>query len=682
MPEFFNISVDKCLRRIGGQSKELEDQVAKAEEYLKTSNEAGKSLNCKQFFENVLQPIEVADSKLFTTWGLSRTLYQANDMIFPPRNYFAIHSRARRASVAKYRSRPIYETIQRLQKQQDSDGVTAEQKHVMDEYVKKSKVNGLDLTADLQEELDYRSLRLTQEQITYESKIHVANEHFFHTINDYGVMQSFPSDFIQHAAADSKNPLNGPWKVRLLRHTVDNFLTYCPDRELRWNIWKSDTQKASRQVRSDLDNGIHIEYIRDHRARIRELLGYKSHAEMRRTSLDLLNAENPEAIHDQLRKHAKPKQQQELETLSDFASQNGSTSLFEEYDVLYWNRKYNIAVNRYDANLIQEYFPINTVFTGLFDLAERLFSIKIKERSKVECWNRSTKFFDVFDTRANASADPIGGFFLDPFTTSDEYPRYEQPNGFVIPIREHSKIFNSKPLLSLVLNFSTQLSGKSHTLKLDQVATVFGAFGQLLMKLLNESNYREVAGLTNVSYVNDHVCYNVFRNLLFHGGILKQISKHVETSNPLTDEHIQAIQTQKLTLAGYNLCTELFKSSLDLELSTTDNFWLDCLRKNYSKFSYFPIVKTDARICSMFDVVMGNWSGCYYGSIYSEMLAADIYKDFENALNKNGDATIAEVGQRFRQTYLSVGSNMNAVESFKSFSGREPSINAYVSNLN
>lgn len=671
------------MRRIGGQSKALEDQVAKAEEYLKTANEAGKPVNSKQFFESVLQPIEIADSKLGTTWGLSRTLYQANDVVFPPRNYFSIHSRARQASVAKYRSRSIYETILRLQKQQENGGITAEEKHVMDEYVKKSKVNGLALTSDEQEELDYRSLRLAQEQITFESKIHVANEHFFHTITDYGVMQSFPSDFIRYAAADSKNPLSGPWKIRLLRHTVDNFLAYCPDRELRWNVWKSDTQKASRQVRPELDNGLHIETIRDHRDRIRELLGYKSHAEMKRTSFDLVNTENPETIHDQLRKHAKPKQQQEMETLADFAAQNGSTApLFEEYDVLYWNRKYNIAVNNYDTNLIQDYFPINTVFTGLFDLAERLFSIKISERANVECWNRTTKFFDVFDTRENASADPIGGFFLDPFTTSDEYPQYERPAGFVIPIRDHSKKYKSKPLLSLVLNFSAPLSGKPHTLKLDEVKAVFGAFGQLLMKLLNESDHREVAGLTNVSYVNDHVCDHVFKNLLFHGSVLKQISKHVETSNSLNDEHIQAIQAQRLTLAGYNLCTELFKSSLDIELSTTANFWLDCFRRNYSKYSYFQIDKRDARICSMFDVVMGNWSGCYFGSIYSKMLAADVYRDFENALNENGDASISEVGQRFRRTYLSLGSNKNSVESFKNFSKREPSIDAYVKNLN
>lgn len=675
------------MRRVGGQAKQLEERVVKGEELLKATTDAGKPLTATEFFENVLHPIEEADNELAVTWGLSRTLYQANDVPFAAKHYFSLHQRARRATMSRFNSRPIFESVKHLLRSHDTNNteLSAEQKRLLDVYAMKSKVCGLSLGTEFEQgELQYRCQQLVQEQITYESKIHVAIDHFFHTITDYGVVQSCPPELLQKIAEDSKNPLAGPWKVQLKPFIVDNFLAYCPDRDLRWNIWKSNTQKASRQVRTELDNGLHVEGIRDHRDRIRELLGYKNHVEVKRETLFLTDTMKPETLLEQLKAHAKPKQKQEIAALSDFAMQSGfAAPLFEEYDVAYWKRKYNITVNKYDENLIQEYFPVGKVFSGLFELTERLFNVRIVERpvKKLERWHSLVKSFDVFDIGPNASSDPIGSFFLDAFSASLENFRYEQPNGVVVPIREHSQSLGSDPLVSWIFNFSRPLYGKAHTLSLNEVQEVFASFGNLLQKLLNQSNYRELAGFFNVEYVNDVVCSQVFTDLLYNSEVLRQISEHISTQEPLNDDHIRAIQAQRRTLVGYNLCTELFKSSLDLELYTTQNFWLECQRKNYGKYSPFEMDKRDARLCSMYDVVVGNWSGCYHGLLYSRLLAAEIYKDFDGAIKSNEAATMSEVGKQFRQTFLSLGSNANPLDTFKRFAGREPTVDEFVSHL-
>lgn len=688
LPDFKNISVEKCMRRIGGQSKLLEEQVVRAEELLKASADAGKPLAAAEFFENVLRPIEEADKELSITWGLSKTLYHANDVPFATKHYFSLHQRARRATMSRFYSRPIYESVKQLLQSHDTDAaqLSREQKRVLDVYALKSKVCGLNLTAEFEQgELQYRSQQLVQEQVTYESKVYVAIDHFFHTITDYGVVQAFPPEMLQSIATDSKNPLSGPWKVQLKAYMVDNFLAHCPDRDLRWNVWKSNTQKASRQVRTELDNGIHVETIRDHRNRIRELLGYKDHVQLKRETFHLEHTMEPEALLAQLKTHAKPKQKQEMGALTDFAKQSGFASpLFEEYDVAYWCRKYNVAVNKYDQHLIQEYFPVGKVFTGLFGLAERLFGVRIVERpvKKLDRWHSLVKYFDVFDTSAdNASADPIGGFFLDAFSASQETVRYERPHGVVVPIREHSKPLASQPLLSWIFNYSLPLHGKAHTLTLNEVETVFATFGNLLQKLLNESNHRELAGFVNVEYANDVVCSHVFADLLYNDEVLRQISEHISTREPLNDDHIRAIQAQRHTLVGHNLCTELYKSSLDLELHTTQNFWLDCQRKNYGKYLPFEMDKRDARLCSMFDVMIGNWTGCYHGLLYSRLLAADIHKDFEQAIQSNETARLSEVGRQFRRSFLSLGSNASPLDTFRRYAGRDPKLDAFTKQL-
>lgn len=61
----------------------------------------------------------------------------------------------------------------------------------------------------------------------------------------------------------SKEPSRGPWTVTLHPQVKTQFLEYCPDRELRWNVWQAATRLASQHgVRSELNNSVCLETIR------------------------------------------------------------------------------------------------------------------------------------------------------------------------------------------------------------------------------------------------------------------------------------------------------------------------------------------------------------------------------------------------------------------------------------
>lgn len=684
IPDFANVSIDRCIRRIGNQATALECEVKKGEEYLQQVTDSGKHLTLNDFFDNILEPIETTDKELVVSWGLAKTILHGNNVVFPTKSFLSLHQRARKANLSKYRSRPIYEAIKILR---TSDDLTIEQKRLLDMYLLEGKLGGLDVTKDYdQGELEYRQLKLSEEMITYESKTYVAIDHFKHTISDYSLLQAAPSEFLQAVAVDAKHPMNGPWTINLKPHILKSFLAYCPDRAQRWNVWQADCKKASRQVVTELDNSGHLEWIRDHRNRIRELLGYQSHVDLKRNRLLLNGTEKPQTILNELRAYAKPSQQKEISTLGDFAVHSGFPHpLLEEYDIPYWSRKYNITVCKYDANLIQEYFPVHKVFNGLFELSEKLFGIKIVERNDetVSRWHQHVKYYEVFDTiKSNLRSDsskPIGGFFLDVNSSIDDDDRYAEPAGFVVPIREHCNRTNDTPLVSLIFNFNAPLDGKPHTLKLNEVQIVFSKFANALQKLLNQSNYRELSGLINIEYINDKVCSSVLSNLLYRSDVLKSISEHISTKEPLTNEHIQAIQDQRLALAGYNLSRELFKSALDFELYTTQEFWLEVTRKLYAKYLIFNLDKRDSRLLSMLDIVVGNWSGSYFGLVWSDLMAAEICDAFEKQWTN--DESIAKVGQRFRDTFLASGSNTDSSEQFRNFYGRDPASEALVTRL-
>ena len=59
------------------------------------------------------------------------------------------------------------------------------------------------------------------------------------------------------------------------------------------------------------------------------------------------------------------------------------------------------------------------------------------------------------------------------------------------------------------------------------------------------------------------------------------------------------------------------------------------------------------------------------------MLSADAYAAFEEAAAARGGSTLdVETGRRYRQAILEAGGSRPAMESFKAFRGREPSIEA------
>jgi oligopeptidase A len=74
-------------------------------------------------------------------------------------------------------------------------------------------------------------------------------------------------------------------------------------------------------------------------------------------------------------------------------------------------------------------------------------------------------------------------------------------------------------------------------------------------------------------------------------------------------------------------------------------------------------------------IFAGGYSAGYYSYKWAEVLSADAWAAFEET-SQTGGVLNVETGRRYRQTVLEAGGSRPAMESFKAFRGREPSIDA------
>jgi oligopeptidase A len=74
-------------------------------------------------------------------------------------------------------------------------------------------------------------------------------------------------------------------------------------------------------------------------------------------------------------------------------------------------------------------------------------------------------------------------------------------------------------------------------------------------------------------------------------------------------------------------------------------------------------------------IFAGGYAAGYYSYKWAEVLSADAYAAFEETMNKEGLPSI-ETGRKYRQAILETGGSRPAIESFRAFRGRDPSLDA------
>lgn len=606
-------------------------------------------------------------------------------------------------------SKTLYRLLhKKLQTQYSSSGSDASEakQRAVELAVRRAELAGVGLSAAAAEAYNSASIALADAAQKFDNNTIDSTAAYALTLTQQSEVEGLPAGLREQYAASARaaghagaTAESGPWRVGLSVDAVRPFLAHASHRGLREQLHRAFVTRAST---GEHDNTPLIRRILELRQSQAELLGYPHHAAV---SLAAKSAGTPGDVLrmlDRLREKAYPAAQKELAALQAFAEARGHTGPLRQWDIAYWSEASRKALYDVDEEEVRAYFPLETVMSGMFDLLQQLFGVRMQQvptqaEGPGSVWHPDVKLYEVL--RSGSASGSAGGagasggergervaqFYFDAFARSGT-----KRGGAWMDIclqRTANPALRGEgearlPVAYLTCN-STGGAGAGGgadsipTLRHSEVTTVLHEMGHGLQHMLTRVNEGDVSGLSGVEWDTVELPSQCIEEFSFDPGFLKAASKHVTTGQPLPDALIAKLRASRMHMAAYGMLRQLFLARTDMELhcggsgsgAAEDPFAVE--RAVAATHTILPPLPEDRFLCAFNHIFSGGYSAGYFSYKYAEVLSADAFAAFTEAAAE-GPARRAAVGQRFADTVLGLGGSVHPAEVFRRFRGRAP----------
>lgn len=467
------------------------------------------------------------------------------------------------------------------------------------------------------------------------------------------------------ALAAKENGREGEYLFTLDAPVYSAFMKNSSRRDLREKMWRL---YSGRNIKGEYNNIPVMKEIAETRLAIANLLGYKTYADYSLANTMAAKTENVYKLLNSLRDAYKPAQKAEFAELEAFATKmEGKPMQLKPWDYSYYSNKLRNAKYSYDEEELRPYFELNNVIDGVFGLATRLYGVKFVKNPDIPVYHPDVTAFDVKDE---------DGSYLGVIYT-DFFPRASKRAGAWMTEFKGQRVDeegnNSRPHVTIVMNFTKPTSTKPSLLTPSEVETFLHEFGHALHGLLADSKYGSLAG-TNVlrDFVELPSQFN--ENYLTEKEFLDGFAKHYETGKPIPSELIDRIVATSQYGAAYACFRQLGFGMLDLAWHT-----ITAPVQDPEKFENEALESV-----SMFEPIAGTMFAPTFGHIFSGGYAAGYYSyKWAEVLDADAFAHFKEHGifdrataDSFRKNILSRGGTEDPAELYRRFRGHDATIDA------
>ena len=562
----------------------------------------------------------------------------------------------------------LFARVKAVYEQRQSERLSAEQLKLLEDTYDGFIRSGVNLQGADKEKYRELSQKLSLLTLQFsENNLKETNDYLL-VLKDKAQLEGLPQTAIDAAAETAQEKQTEGWAFTLQAPSYVPFMTYAANRDLRKELYLAyNTKCTHNNACNNLDI---VKQLVNTRLAIAQLLGYKDYASYKLERRMAQNSGNVYRLLNRLLEAYKPTALQELAEVQALAKEEqGEDFVVMPWDWSYYSQKLKDRKFSLNDEMLRPYFELENVKKGVFGLATRLYGITFKKNTGIPVYHKDVEAYEVFDK---------DGSFLAVLYT-DFYPREGKRSGaWMTSYKEQwtdeTTGENSRPHVSLVMNFTKPTQNKPALLTFSEVETFLHEFGHSLHGMFANTTYASLSG-TNVYWDFVELPSQIMENFATEKEFLHTFARHYQTGELIPDELVRRIKDSANFNVAYACLRQVSFGLLDMAWYTrTAPFEGDV--RAYEKQAWAPaqVLPDVSEACMSVQfshIFAGGYSAGYYSYKWAEVLDADAFSLFQEKGIFNTD-----VAASFRENILSKGGTEPPMELYKRFRGQEPTIDA------
>ncbi|MEM6989551.1 MAG: M3 family metallopeptidase [Myxococcota bacterium] len=467
------------------------------------------------------------------------------------------------------------------------------------------------------------------------------------------------------AAAAKERGQEGKYAITNTRSSMDPFLTYSTERELREKVWRTYYNRGDNG--DDHDNNkiiAEILQLRDERV---ALLGYDNFAQWRLEDRMAKTPERAMGLMMAVWPAALARVKQEVADMQKVADKGGAKITISPWDYRFYANKVRIEKYALDSNEVKQYLQLDKLREAMFMVAGELFGFQFEPvpEGSVPVFHEDVKVWEVTD---KGTGDHIGLWYLDPFARPGK-----RSGAWATTYRDHTDVDGETTVLaSNNSNFIKGEPGKPVLVSWDDASTFFHEFGHALHFLSSNVKYRTLNG-----GVRD---YTEFQSQLLErwlptDRVIKQFLVHHETGKPMPAELVAKIEKASTFNQGFSTTEYLASALMDMKFHTVDPKGIDpdaFEREELAKLGMPSAVVMRHRSPHFGHVFSGEgYATGYYGYLWADVLTADASEAFAAAPGGFYDKDLAA---KLVEHLFAPRNAIDPADAYRNFRGRDAEI--------
>ena len=561
----------------------------------------------------------------------------------------------------------LFARIKHVYERRDSLGLSPEEKTLLEKTYDGFTRNGANLSDEDKEKFRKCSMELSSLTLRF-SQNHLKETNKYELIlTEEKDLDGLPDSIIEAAAYTAKEKGKDGWIFTLQAPSYVPFMKYCSNRGLRKQMYMAYNTQCIHN--DEYDNQDIVKQLVNLRMQVAQLLGFTDYADYVLRKRMAESSVNVYKLLNQLLEAYTPTANKEIAEIEALAKETeGGQFQLMPWDFSYYAEKLKNRKFDFNEEALRPYFELNRVKQGVFGLATRLYGITFRENKDIPVYHPDVQAYEVYDK---------DGSYLAVLYT-DFYPRAGKRSGaWMTSYKEQwteDNGENSRPHVSVTMNFTKPTAGKPSLLTFSEVTTFLHEFGHALHGIFADTRFKSLSG-TNVYWDFVELPSQIMENFAIERDFLNTFACHYQTETPIPDDLIQKIIDASNFNVAYACLRQVGFGLLDMAWYTRHTLFEGDVR-TYEKAAWkeaqvLPDVKEACMSVQFGHIMSGGYAAGYYSYKWAEVLDADAFSLF-----KAKGIFDKETAQLFREHILSKGGTEHPMTLYKRFRGQEPTIDA------